>query len=171
MRVPLGAHFFGDDGSVFELEFAQLQRSLVYESPLKEEHAMGAEPYRYTVGFEADIQAALEKLRAEVFAKGEYRGAEFNPATPQEALEMADADGTASILDIERVADEPDFCCAAPFSPRELRDYFGSERPSAQDVEQSDGFWDDLERGQARYVVLYEGAQPAGIHFVGYSFD
>jgi hypothetical protein len=132
---------------------------------------MGAEPYRYSVAFEEDIQAALEKLRAEVFASGEFRGAELSPTTPEEALEMADADGTASILDIERVSDQPEFCCAAPFSPHELRQYFGSEQPSPATVEQSDAFWDDLERGQARYVVTYEGPRPAGIHFVGYSFD
>ena len=132
---------------------------------------MGAEPYEYTVPYEANVQAVLDKLRAHVFQSGNYRGAEFNPSSPEDALEMMDADGTASILDIERVADEPDFCCAAPFSPDELREYFGSEQPSRSAVEQSDMFWDELERGQARYVVIYEQAEPSAIRFVGYSFD
>jgi hypothetical protein len=132
---------------------------------------MGAEPYEYTVRYEADIQLVLDKLRAHVFEQGNYRGAELNPSTPEEALEMMDADGTASILDIERVSAEPDFCCAAPFSSSELREYFGSAQPSRSDVEQSDLFWDELERGQARYVVMYEDSAPTSIRFVGYSFD
>lgn len=132
---------------------------------------MGAEPYQYTVAYDADVQVALENLRAAVFAQGNYRGAEFSPSSPDEALEMMDADGTASILDIQRVSAQPDFCCAAPFSSGELREYFGSEHPSRADVDESDVFWDELERGQARYLVLYEDAVPTAIRFVGYSFD
>jgi hypothetical protein len=132
---------------------------------------MGAEPYEYFVPYERNIQAALDKLRAKVFAAGEFNGAEFGPATPEEALEMADADGTASILDIQRIADQPDYFCAAPFSARELQQYFGTDKPTREDVEQSDDYWEDLDRGQARYVVLYEKEQPTEVYFAGYSFD
>lgn len=132
---------------------------------------MGAEPYQYTVPYEDNIQAVLDKLRADVFQKGAFRGADMNPATPEEALEMMDADGTGSILDIERVTATPDFCCAAPFSASELVEYFGVEKPTRSEVEASDMFWDDLERGHAKYVVSYENSQPAAVHFVGYSFD
>lgn len=132
---------------------------------------MGAEPYQYTVPFEEDPQVALDKLRAQVFEQGNYRGSEFNPATPDEALEMMDADGTASILDIDEITDVPDYGCAAPFTPEERLEYFGSERPTRADVEHSDLLWDDLERGQARYVVIYKDSVPEAIKFVGYSFD
>lgn len=132
---------------------------------------MGAEPYDYFVAYEDDAQAALDKLRAKVFASGEYNGAEFGPASPEEALEMCEEEGTASILDIERVTSTPDFCCAAPFSSDELEDYFGTDKPSREDLESGDMFWDDLERGQARYVPVYEGEQPKELYFVGYSFD
>ena len=132
---------------------------------------MGAEPYQYVAPYEDDIQVVLEKLRAETFLKGEFRGAELNPSSPEEAMEMMDADGTASILDIERISAEPDFCCAAPFTSSELQEYFGSEQPSRADFEEADMFWDELERGQARYVVTYENAVPSAVHFVGYSFD
>ena len=132
---------------------------------------MGAEPYEYFVPYERNIQAALEKLRAEVFQSGEFNGAEMGPATPEEALEMADADGTASILDIQRIADHPDYFCAAPLSPKELTQYFGTDKPTRVDVQQSDEFWDSLDRGQARYVVLYEDEQPTELYFAGYSFD
>jgi hypothetical protein len=132
---------------------------------------MGAEPYEYFVPYQANVQTALEQLRADVFSRGEFSGAELGPATPEEAFEMMDADGTASILDITHVATEPDFCCAAPFSPEELRDYFGTEKPTRAEVEQSDDYWESLERGQARYAVVYENKQPAELYFAGYSFD
>ena len=132
---------------------------------------MGAEPYEYTVPYQTDIRLALDQLRSKVFKDGEFRGAELNPATPEEALENMDADGTASILDIYQVATEPDYFCAAPYASQELVNYFGTEQPTRADVEKSDDLWDDLERGQARYVILYQDGEPSEIHFVGYSFD
>ena len=132
---------------------------------------MGAEPYEYFVPYESDVQSALNKLRADVFASGEYHGAKLGAATPDEALEMADEDGTGSILDIQMIAEEPDFCCAAPFSPEELSDYFGTEKPTRADISEADDFWEDIERGHARYTVLYEQEQPTELYFAGYSFD
>ena len=132
---------------------------------------MGAEPYEYTVPYEPDIQAALEKLRQRVFESKEFNGAELDPPTPEAAFELTEADGTRSILDINRISDEPDFCCAAPFSPEELEQYFGTQRPTEVMVRDQDDFWEDLERGMARYVILFEGDEPNGIYFAGYSFD
>lgn len=132
---------------------------------------MGAEPYEYLVPYQPDLQIALEELRAVVFASGEFNTADLGPATPDEALEMADADGTGSILDIQRIAQEPDFCCAAPFSQDELQQFFGTEKPSRAQVQRSDDLWENVDRGQARYVVLYEGEKPSEIYFAGYSFD
>lgn len=132
---------------------------------------MGAEPWTSVTKYDADIQHALDNLRRDTFAAGNYRYAEEQPSSIEEALEIADADGTASILDIERIADEPDFGCAAPFSPAELRNYFGSERPSRADIEAADDFWEDLERGHARYAIVYEGDKPTEIYFAGYSYD
>jgi hypothetical protein len=132
---------------------------------------MGAEAYQYTVPYEPDVQAALDKLRRRVFASKEFNGAEFDPPTPEAALEVTDADGTRSILDISRISDDPDFYCAAPFSDEELEDYFGTTKPTVDMVEEADDFWEDLERGMARYVILYEGDEPNAIYFAGYSFD
>lgn len=131
---------------------------------------MGAEPYEYTVPYESDVRAALNKLREQVFESGDYNGAEFNPPTPEAAMEFTDADGTRSILDILDISDEPEFCCAAPFSAAELQEYFGTDKPTQEMVGQAD-FWDDLERGMARYIILYEGDEPKQIYFAGYSFD
>ena len=132
---------------------------------------MGAEPYDYTVSYDPDIQGALDKLRKRVFDSGDYNGAEFNPATPEAALEMTDADGTRSILDIQRICDTPDFSCAAPFTSGELKRYFGTDEPTKVMLDQSPDFWEDLDRGMARYVILYESGEPTQIYFAGYSFD
>ena len=132
---------------------------------------MGAEPYSYLTSYEADVQQALDKLRTQVFASGEFNGAEFNPATPEEALEFAAEDGTRSILDISQIADSPDFCCAAPLSDEELQRNFGTKKPTVKDIENSLDFWEDIERGHARYVIVYEGSEPKQIFFAGYSFD
>ena len=72
---------------------------------------MGAEPWQYFVTYQPNLQGALENLRQQEFRAGRFRGSELKPATIEEAFENMDADGTASILDIERVADEPDFWC------------------------------------------------------------
>jgi hypothetical protein len=132
---------------------------------------MGAEPWSKFTRYDADIQRALDRLREQVFAAGEYRYAEERPSSIEEALEIADADGTCSVLDIQKVTGEPDFCCAAPFSPSELTNYFGTVHPTRADIEAADGYWEDLERGQARYAIVYAGDEPSEIYFAGYSFD
>ena len=60
---------------------------------------------------------------------------------------------------------------AAPLSAEELERYFGTEQPTEVMVREADDLWEDLERGQARYVILYEGDEPKEIFFAGYSFD
>jgi hypothetical protein len=82
-----------------------------------------------------------------------------------------DADGTASILDIERVADEPDFCVVAPLSKDELVRLFGTDQPTRAMIEQNMDFYEDIERGQGVYIILYENGHPSEIFFGGYSFD
>src|SRR6185436_1383948 len=98
---------------------------------------MGAEPWAYFVPYQVDIQGALEQLRETEFRAGRFRYAEEEPATIEEAIEIADADGTASILDIERVADQPDFGAVAPFSPQELMGYFGTAQPTRRMIERN----------------------------------
>ena len=132
---------------------------------------MGAEPYEYTVPYEADIQSALNKLRTHVFESGDFRGAEMNPSRPEEALMMMEEEGTASILDIMHVSETPDFFCASPYSPAKLQQHFGTEKPTRELVTQSMEFAEHIERGHCRYVILYEGDEPTQIYFFGYSFD
>jgi hypothetical protein len=132
---------------------------------------MGGEPWDYFVPYEEDIQAALEKLRQREFRAGRYRGSDLNPATIEEAIENMEADGTASILDIFTVADQPDFSTVAPLPRAELLRLFGTERPTRAMVEANMEFYEDIERGQGVYIIVYEGERPTEIFFGGYSFD
>ncbi len=153
---------------------------------------MGAEPYWYIVPYEADIEAALQKLRQREFQAGRY-----NPVTPfpefpvdagaagstpqhgsiEEVLEGMDEDGTRSILDIERAALAPvddsqmPFCTAFPLADSDLATLFGTAQPTRQMAQNSDAMWDRIGRGSAIYVVLFDNAKPSEILFAGYSFD
>ncbi len=147
---------------------------------------MGGHPYWYTVPYQANVQAALNELREREFRAGRYYPAmelvrfpitADSPApgaqhtSIEEAQEDADATGTCSILDILTIADEPDFCVAAPLDPSELQALYGTIRPSAAQVESNMDFLEDVERGHAVYIVCYEDDSPSHLVFAGYSFD
>jgi hypothetical protein len=131
---------------------------------------VGGHPYQYVVDYDSDIQRALERLRAEVFASREFYGAERCPATPEAAVEQAGENGTRSILDVTRVALSPDYGCVAPLTREEAARYFGRATPSVRQVEESDEFWGELERGQARCVEVDDDGVRKWL-FAGYSFD
>ena len=132
---------------------------------------MGGWPYQYVVPFQNDVQAALDALRADVFARGDYNGWSARPASIKEAVQRSGESGTRSILDIERVSTVPALRRAAPLTAAEMERYFGDAQPTVTMIEACDDLWEDLERGQARYVVVYEGGVPARLAFMGYSFD
>lgn len=147
---------------------------------------MGAHPYWYVVQYRPDIDSTLQELRRREFRAGRYNPVIPFPAFPlgpnppapgarhatiAEAFEDADADGTRSILDLERVSDEPEYGAVTALGEEALRELFGTTRPTREVVERSDELWEDLERGQGIYVVLYKGEQPDEIFFAGYSYD
>ena len=148
---------------------------------------MGGHPRFYFVEYEPDIGAALQKLRRREFDAGRYNPAVDFPEFPltadspapgaqhdsiDEAIEDADADGTRSILDMERVADEADYNAVAPMPRETLLELFGTERPTHEMIDESDELFELMdERGQGVYVIVYEGERPSEIFFAGYSFD
>ncbi len=131
---------------------------------------MGGHPYQYVVDYDPDTQAALERLRGDVFRQGKYYGADQKPATPQDAVKLAGETGTRSILDITKVKSRPDYCCVAPLTQQELTRYFGTITPTVGQVEESDEFWEDLERGKARCLEVLDNSVRK-LFFAGYSFD
>ena len=147
---------------------------------------MGAHPYWYTVKYRPDIAAALDELRQREFRAGRYNPVmpfisfPITPSSPapgarhqtiEDAFDDADADGTRSILDISSIDDEPDFGVAAPLPPEVLEDLYGTDQPTRAAVEANMDFLEDVERGQAVYIVLFSGGQPTELFFAGYSFD
>ena len=86
---------------------------------------MGSHPYFYFTKYQEDTNAALQTLRQREFEAGRYSPVmsmwdfEFPPnensPTPEsqhssidEAMEDGGADGTGSILDINRISEQPD---------------------------------------------------------------
>jgi hypothetical protein len=147
---------------------------------------MGGHAWFYFVDYEPDINSALQKLREREFRAGRYNPVTWFPEFPvgpdspapgaqhasiDEALEDADADGTRSILDMMRIADEPDYFAAAPLPAEDLIETFGTDKPTREMIEAHDELFDALERGQGVYVVVYEDERPSEIFFAGYSFD
>ena len=147
---------------------------------------MGGHAYWYTVKYQPDVDAALQELRAREFAAGRYNPVmpfinfPIGPNSPapgtqhatyEEAMEESDADGTRSIIDITHVGNEPDFSTAYPLTDAELEEFFGTARPTRQQVEASPDFGEAVERGHCVYIVLYKDDVPDEIYFFGYSFD
>ncbi|MDB5333156.1 MAG: hypothetical protein JWP03_4307 [Phycisphaerales bacterium] len=132
---------------------------------------MGGEPWNYFVPFEASVEAALKKLRERVFESGDFRGSEMKPATPDDAFTNMGADGTASILDILMVGDSPEMCSVCPLPDAQLKSLFGTAHPTHEMIEATTDFYDDIERGQGIYIIVYKDDQPHEYFFAGYSFD
>ncbi|BAY16604.1 hypothetical protein NIES21_24340 [Anabaenopsis circularis NIES-21] len=63
----------------------------------------------------------------------------------------------------------------------ELITLFGTEQPTHEMIESvilgntnsdaAEVFWDSIDRGSARYIIVYAENQPSEIFFAGYSFD
>jgi len=116
-----------------------------------------------------------------------------------EAIDASGEMGTGSILDIMRITNEPGFLAACPLPPDELIELFGTAEPTRERLETvlfpkkrplDDGadpvavaaartaglnvarrFWNQMGRGQGRYIVLYDRSEPREIFFAGYSVD
>jgi hypothetical protein len=105
-------------------------------------------------------------------------------ASIEEAIEAAADSGTGSILDLSRVGSKPDFSTVCPLSDQVLIQLFGTTKPTRDLLESvlikkrpiagPEGyglFWDQIERGEGRYIVLYSGSEPREIFFAGYTID
>ena len=132
---------------------------------------MGGETWEYFVPYQQDIEKALQELRQEVFTKGAFRGSEKKPETIEKALENAAECGTASILDINAVSEEPGPCTVSPLDEDDLDYYFNTTQPSHEMIMQNQDFFQDIDRGSGVYIIVYKEGKPDEIFFGGYSFD
>jgi len=147
---------------------------------------MGGHPWFYFAPYQRDINAALITLRQKEFEAGRY-----NPVIPfpdfpvmadaaapgaqhfsiEAARDAADADGTRSILDMDRVGQSPDFGVVALFPKEQLIELYGTDKPTREMVEENLDFLEDIERGQGIYFLTYQYGEPSEIVFAGYSYD
>lgn len=133
---------------------------------------MGAEPWINFVPYQANIGKALQDLREQLFHKKEFRWAEEFEGTSIDDLleELTEGGGTASAIDMLKLADEPEMLACAPLSASILIDIYGTDKPTTAQVKQQP-FFDEIERGYGYYVVTYEDGVPSQICFAGYSWD
>jgi hypothetical protein len=168
---------------------------------------MSSFPYFYFTPYQKDINAALQALRQQEFEAGRYGSADsdllmssfqFPPdsdspspgaqhSSVEEAIKAGGEYGTGSILDIQRVAEEPGFLASFPLPSDWLVRFLGTDKPSRDLVEQviiqeeyledsdEDDVWgelaDEMGAGGSCYLIVYEGDEPSEIFFLGYSVD
>lgn len=147
---------------------------------------MGAEPYFYFVRYQADLDRALQELRRREFRAGRYYPATtvlnfpIDPSAPspgarhdsiEEAFEDANACGTRSILDLDRISDEPEFGAVTPLGDGSLKTIYGTTRPTREMVEGNMDFFEDIDRGHGTSIIVWKKDRPDEILFAGYSYD
>jgi hypothetical protein len=135
--------------------------------------------WEYYTPYRQDVATTLEDLRQQEFAAGRFHLSNLRPATIHQANINSDADGTRSILDIEHVTETPDFASVSPLSRARLIEAFGTDRPDRQTVERVlleanealEEALEEIERGEGRYVIIYDGESPTEVFFCGFSCD
>ncbi|HVK21757.1 MAG TPA: hypothetical protein VM677_10400 [Actinokineospora sp.] len=140
---------------------------------------MGASGWNYRTPYLPDLAAALGALRASVFASGDYLWSsdEDRPATIEQiwANELAQTDGTHSILDIDHVsADEDDAMGALRLlSAAETTEMFGRAEPTAESVKEIDLFdlLVEIPRWSGLAVALHTDGKPSEYLIWGISGD
>ena len=138
---------------------------------------MGAEPWLVFTAYRENLQQALLEVQDREFQSGSWdptgilaeEGLE--PRSIDELREMLEDTGTGSVLDMLHVGDSPDFFTVSPIPADQLVQLFGTAQPTRAMVEANDDYFEDIGRGQGRYIILYQDGQPSEIAFAGYSFD
>jgi hypothetical protein len=80
-------------------------------------------------------------------------------------LAVLSSDGTSSVLDINSLTN------ASSVSSEDILRWFHTSTPTRQQFEQCEQTYDDIDRGEARYLIVYEAETPSEILFFGYSWD
>jgi len=154
---------------------------------------VGASGWQYTVPYESDLQAALDRLRVDTFARGEYlwlgNGDWMDPGerTPRPASmaelladETVQTEGTHSIIDCPRIvhavpasdlawSSAEYYGAVVPVTSAELVAAVGTDRPTAGHLDLLDEQI-DCARWVGRCTVLYsESGAPDQLAFWGCS--
>lgn len=133
---------------------------------------MGADSYCYKTAYEADAEIALHNAREALLDSGDFPEG-FDPfAMDEAAMEMAEAGGTGTILDIMGISTSPEIGAAAPLYDVELMELFGTTKPTESQVENNNKMYNILGRGDCRFLTLYDdNGAPKYTYFFGLSWD
>ena len=123
-----------------------------------------------------EMEAFLDKAEREGFASAARATlkskASHKPSSIEEALELAEEEGTRSILDIDRISDVSEIGAAAPLSEPELTELFGTTEPTLEMVQATAEELVCLrECGTAVYCVVYCEGRPVQYVFAGTTGD
>ncbi len=159
---------------------------------------MGGHAWWYFVDYQPDINKALQELRQREHQAGRYFPVDRLPKFPvnpnhvpgckhasiNEAMKAADAAGTRSILDMERIGTQPDYGTVVPVEKARLIELFGTDKPKRAMIDSEDDDFDedasgdgveelfeDIKRGRGIYIILYANEKPSEIFFAGISYD
>jgi hypothetical protein len=183
LRIP-------DDQAMLRCKLYDRRRKL----HIAGEEAMGASEWEYVVPYQPDLVAALDALRRQVFASGEYvkpdsYGDVFDLPEPRSVDDLTEQEqywefmgtsGTHSIIDVLNVVPADftgeEFATIRPLSDAECAELFGTTQPSRADYTSLAGSQRLHEyvtggRWTGRAAVLWADGTPADIAFWGYSGD
>jgi hypothetical protein len=154
---------------------------------------MGASGWEYVVPYQQNLGAALDALRQQVFASGDYIKPSFygdlfdlpDPASLEDLLgqkrywEFMGTSGTHSVIDVHAVvpADANDeFGAIRALSDEECAELFGTAQPGRADYDalsNSERLYEYVTGGRwtGRATVLWADASPSEIAFWGISGD
>lgn len=126
----------------------------------------------------ADVESFINRVEKDGFAAAAREAAQgSSQATPQsidELRELAAEAGTHSILDIDHIAESPEFAAATPLSETQLTELFGTVHPTREmvhAVEKSGAFLQFCDGWDAVYFTVYDEGEPKNYFFAGVSGD
>jgi hypothetical protein len=147
--------------------------------PTRREYSgLGSQLWEYCVPYQASIQKALEELREREFKAGRFYRSELRPKTFEDAIRNADAAGTRSIIDIDKISATRELETISPAPLGMLHVLFETDKPSHAMVESASkklshdfqAFLETYGRGEGLYIILYDGDRPIEIYFAGWSY-
>jgi hypothetical protein len=123
------------------------------------------------------MSKVLADLREREFKAGRFYRSELKPKNFDEAIRNADAAGTRSIIDIEKVSPTRDILAISPAPGEKLKALFGTDKPSHAMIESASKkmshefqvFLETYDRGEGLYIIIYDGDRPSEIYIAGWS--
>lgn len=167
-----GDYVFGDGLSEEQVEEGMTRMRPELEAAAKEMAAKAEDPSQ-----PEHVRAALKEFATRMREMGNYkaRPRPSQPKTIEALLEQQAENGTHSILDVIEISPEPKFGAITPFPRAQLVEFFGTEKPSHEQIEEAyeSGSIEEIasERWQGICITAFRNDSPSEIFFAGCSGD